>query len=654
MDRHDQEQFHTSAVSEDYSLEDIMKEFGTPEQAPPAPTPEPEPEPEVIKIVPTAKPKPVKSVSDDTMVFQPIRTPVPMPDPDAPMKIASDGKLPKASQKTAPQKAEAKRKIEIKESEPLQEQLKKARQGLTGQHIRALFAPLVALLAFFVLLYHENEWTFLPFVKDLGFILPLLLLCAVILLTYDVFLKAAEDLLRLRIGLHTLSCIAAVLALVQAVISANTEPQTYCAIAAILLSAQLRALHNERSSQFHILRTISSFEAPMGIYDTPKLLKNADSLRRKNGNVTDFFEKLENKNTPHKVLRIYATVMFILLPLIAYLLSVGGKITLIKAWLLLLFGAVPCGAAAVYVRPFASICKRLAKYSGALCGWFGGKIFGGKHTIVLSDEDLFPKKNITSNGMKLYGAHKAPRIIAYALAALKIVESPLVDLFQSLLESQYGKPLSATQHRIYNDGGIGAEISGDIVLVGSLSFMRSMGVHMPAGTRVRQAVYVAVGGELAGIFAVKYRPSSSTKAGLRDILANHNFSVILATKDFLISPEMIAAKYDLPTDSMQCPDYSERLRLCDSASEETARQGALIAKDTFGAFAVTVASGRTLRMCTLSCLVLNLLVGMMGLLLCIALIAWNATTVASALHIALFQLLWSFLSGLISFIILKT
>jgi len=391
----------------------------------------------------------------------------------------------------------------------------------------------------------------------------------------------------------------------------------------------------------------------MGIFDTPKLLENVDSLRRDSGNTVDFLENLERRNVPQKILRVYATVLFFLLPALSYFLSSAKALPLIEVWLLLLLGAIPCGAALTFVGPFASIAKRLSNYRGALCGWHGAKVFGGKHTIVIDDEDLFPRKNITSNGMKIFGSYKAPRIIAYALAALKLVDSPLTDLFQSLLETQYGKQFPVTQHRIYDDGGIGAEIAGDIVLVGSLSFMRSMGVHMPAGTRVRQAVYVSVGGELAGIFAVKYKPNTSTRAGLRDVLANRNFSIVLATRDFLISPELIAAKYELPTDSMRFPNYPERLRLHLQAPTENVRQGALIAKDTFGAFAVTVASGRTLRLSTIVCLTLGILAGLLGFMLCLLLLAWNAVAVASPLHIATFQLLWLILNAFVSFVILR-
>lgn len=657
MNRHKPEQLNNPAVSDEqetYCLEDIIREFGTSASSQASET---NPcEATVSESHPSKEPK---KASEDTLVFRPIQTAPITADPDAPTKIAPDIK-PVTLIREVPEKAKPKKQergvIEpIAQPEPpsVQEQLKACRQGLSSRHIRLLLLTLPVLLGLFVLLYDYNGWAFLPVVNQLGTVLPPLLLAISVVLSYDVFTTAVKDLLQLRIGLHTLTCIASVLAVIDAILQKNAASQSYCSVASLLLLGQLKALHTEKVGIFHTLRTICAFDAPMGIFDTTKLVKNKDSLQRDAGDVPDFLYRLEHRNAPRRIIRIYATGLFFILPILAYMLSVGKALSFIQVWLLLSFGAIPYAMALSFVRPFASVSKRLSGYQGALCGWHGARIFGGKHTVVICDEDLFPKKNIVSNGMKIYGSHKAPRIIAYALAALKLVESPLVDLFQSLLDAQNGKSCPISEYRIYDDGGIGAQIGGDIVLVGSLAFMRSMGVHMPAGTRVRQAVYVSVGGELAGIFALKYKPNSSTRAGLRDILANHNFSIILATKDFLICPELIAAKYELPTDTMRVPPYSERIRIAVDSPKERSHQGALIAKDTFGAFAVTVASGRTLRLSTIASLCINLSVGLLGLLLCILLLAWHAIDAASPFHIAAFQLLWAFLSSFVSFMILK-
>jgi hypothetical protein len=236
---------------------------------------------------------------------------------------------------------------------------------------------------------------------------------------------------------------------------------------------------------------------------------------------------------------------------------------------------------------------------------------------------------------------------------LEKADTPLTPLFEALLQEQYGKHSRPREFRFYDLGGVGVEIGTDIVLVGNLSFIRSMGVHMPLGTKVRQAVYVSINGELAGIFALRYKANSSTRDGLRDVLNNRNFSIILATRDFLITPELIAAKYARPTDAMRFPPYTERIRLSATNPEQAMSQGALIADDTFGALAVTVAAGRTLKNCSLVTTSLSLCAGAFGLLLCILLLAWNALAIASPMHIVTFQFIWSFVTAFIGFILLR-
>lgn len=179
--------------------------------------------------------------------------------------------------------------------------------------------------------------------------------------------------------------------------------------------------------------------------------------------------------------------------------------------------------------------------------------------------------------------------------------------------------------------------------------MRSMGVHMSDGARVRQAVYVSVNGELAGIFAVKYKPSASTRAGWRALLANPGNSVILATRDFLITPELLAARYELAVGRHRLPPSTpERLRLSEAVGGEADAQGALIAKETFGAFASAVAAAQTLRSTTRFSTVLSLLSGILGLCLCALLLYWGSAAAVSPFHIAAFQLIWALVAGFLS------
>ncbi len=635
------DQLHIApAPAGDYSLEEILKEF-SPEDAP----------------LP-------KKVSSDTQVFTPISDPEPIisptPTEDEPIKIFRSSKDVKVKpiHHTLPPIRIVDPPPQEEQEEPLAEEpgdtpielLHKTHRTLSRLLFQRLFLCLIPLIGTFLLLYTAKGWDSVPFLNDHIPAIALALLVIALLMSYPVLWQGLKDLFRLRISLYTIGSVSAVVCLIYSF----THPHTvYAPLVTTQLFFLMQSLVNEQAALFYTARTLTGFQTPMGVCNAPQLLAETPSLRRDPGNVADFMSKLKVSSLPQDLFCVYASILLTLLPILSFFLSRSADLPYMQVWLLLLMGSVPYAGMLCYFKPFRALARRLSKYGGALCSWHGAQIFGGKHTILLRDGDLFPRKGISSNGMKLYNGHEMTKIISYALAALEKADSPLRYLFEDMLREQYGKRSRVGEYRFYDYGGIGVEIGQDIVLVGNLSFIRSMGVHMPAGTRVRQAVYISVNGELAGIFALKYRPNASTRDGLRDVLANRNFSIILATRDFLITPELIAAKYSLPTETMGFPDYSERLRLSATDPEQAMSQGALIAEDTFGALAVTVAAGRTLKNCALATTSLTLCAGALGLLLTILLIAWNALSVATPMHIVSFQLLWGMVTSFIGFILLR-
>lgn len=647
----DREQLNSAPPigDETYNLEDILREFGS--EAPPSPSEAPASPPAENAASSDGGSRPLSS---NTIRFHPLGG------DDAPSdQTAKTQAIPTVETVFAAKPAKAlppKPHITAlpKQVPPTpQELLKKPHSGIGLFRLRLYLLLPVALLTLLPSLGDRLPFRldFLPTALMSWFTVALFTLA--MLLALEVNARGVSDLLHLRVGLYTPAVAAAVLALIHTVRHRGSSEPSFCAVVIVLYFFLMRSVLCEKKAMRYTLRAVSSFTAPMGVYDTPQLIKNTASLRRDIGKTEDFMEHLLLPDRPQKLFRVYGRCLLLLTGAGAWLLSYFMQKDLVLSWLLLLLGSLPfCGAMA-YSRPFARLAKRLFNFGGALCGWHGAQVFGGKHTIILRDEDLFPKSSISSNGMKLYGAYPASRVIAYALAALNAANSPLVDLFETLLQSQLGTHYPVADHRFYDIGGIGAEIFDDIVLVGSLAFMRSMGVHMPQGARVRQAVYVSVNGELAGVFALRYKPNHSTKTGLRSVLANRNFSVVLATRDFLITPELISAKYELSVAALRFPDYRERLRLSANDRSENRRQGALIAKDSFGAFATTVSAGRTLRICALFSAFLSIFGGIIGLALCAALLIWDAASVISPINVLLFQLVWAAVNGFLTYVLLK-
>lgn len=632
MERRDPEQLNRPDASAEYPLEDIIREFS---DAPPK-----------------------KELSGDTLSFTPIRTKKTV-DKGAAIKVVSDTVVLPSSLQAETSVLPAPIPIPTPEERQKNEemtpltQLQKTVSGRALQKLRAVILAIIAGASIFLTLYAVLSWDFLALSKETPSVCLMILLSLSVLLSYDILWRGLTDLVHFQPSPFTLSIPIIILAGLDAFRAAPSRSDNYCGAVTVLLFFLMRTLCAERRGKFYTLRTVCSFRNPMGIFHAPQLNDKAPSLRRDPADIGTFLGDLQKKDKPQMIVSIYCTVLLPLSAAIAFLLTRNSNGDFFLGWLLLLLGGLPFSAVLAYPRVFSVLAKRLSRIDGALSGWRSAKVFGGKHTIIIRDEDLFPVSGISSNGMKLFSAYRPNRIIAYALAALDAAGSPLTELFESLLQGQYGTHFAVSEYRFYENNGIGAEIAGDIVLVGSLGFMHSMGVQMPAGAKVRQAVYVSVNGELAGIFALKYKANTSTRKGLRDVLANRNFSVVVATRDFLITPELIASKYELPTDHMKFPPYPERLRLAELDPNRKAEQGGLIAKDTFGAFASTVAAGRTLRMTSLVALALCLFVSLLGIVLCSLIILWNSTAAASPVHILTFQILWVLALDFVTFIMLK-
>lgn len=660
MNERDPEQLNTPDASAEYSLEDIVREFGgTPAED--AASSEPA-EGAGIDEAPADDAPPSEAPKGDTITFgtlpsKKLKPASPTIRLDVPVRRAdelpqetpekNDDELPAPIPIPTPEERK-------KAAEPTpQSVLKEAAAGRTFLRLRTVLLGILAAASVLLTLYTVRGWDFLGLAAGTPDVLLLILLSVCVLLSYDVLWRGILDLIHFRPSPFTLSAPLIALAGIDALRTAPGRPGNYCGAVTVLLFFLMRTLCAERSGRFYTLRTVCSFRNPMGIYNVQQVNEGAPSLRRDPAKTGSFLNDLLQRDRPQRLISVYSTVLFPLSAGLAFLLTRNRDVSFSRAWLLLLLGGLPFFASLGYPRIFAALARRLSRIGGALSGWHSAMVFGGKHTIIIRDEDLFPISGVTTNGMKVYGSYRPNQVISYALAALDAAGSPLSELFEGLLKAQYGTHSVPSTYRIYDNNGIGAEIGSDVILVGSLAFMRAMGVYMPSGAKVRLAVYVSVNGELAGIFALKYKANRSTRTGLRDVLMNRNFSVILATRDFLITPELIAAKYRLPTDAMKFPSYSKRLRLAELDPDRKAEQGGLIAKDTFGAFASTVAAGRTLRMAARVCTVICFSVAFLGLIVCALILLWNSHDAASPLHLLTFQLLWAFVLDFVTFVLLK-
>ncbi len=666
------------AGEEVYSLEDILREFGgwTPQEQPEAE--EAQPEAEEAK---PAEQKPGFRLTDmtgDTIRFAVIREEdLPPPEPEQPAEPVEMPEEPEAEPDRRKRQEERKaRRRMARRHRRLKAQRRKAyraerraqrqdepevlystpEEACTAYakggtlRLRILASGLLTALSVLMLLLSRYPLGVLDLTGygrafSVG-VLAILLLQSV--LSLDVFMRGLYQMLRLRFDLMSLMVLSVLITVLDSFFAIPQGRMPYCAVASVNLLFALRSVALEKKAKWRTLKTALSMETPVAAVKVEKAWRDLDCIFRQEGSLEDFTSMLETPDAAQKAMRVYGPAAAILTAAMAIFSAFRGEGDLLWAWAGLLTAAVPAGGFLACCRPFRILANRLSHSGAAVCGWRGAKLLSGENGIVIRDNDLFPVENISMNGMKMYSDLPVRQVVGYATAVVRAAGSGLLPLFETVMKNEDARTYTVDTFRQYEGGGLGAEIRGDVVLLGSLAFMRLMGVRVPEGTRVQSAVYISVNRELAGVFALTYTPASGTRTGLQNVLRSPGLTPVLATRDFMITPGLVKKRYKISVDRMEFPVVAERAKLSAENAGEDGRQGALMAGDSFSGFAAAVAGSRQLRRTVHQAVLVALLSGVIGMALLFLMTYMGAEAAASAANLFLYQILWLIPSLLIT------
>lgn len=472
-------------------------------------------------------------------------------------------------------------------------------------------------------------------------------------LSYEVFIRGIYQALKLRFDLMSLVTLAVLLSVSDSFFAIGQGRAPFCPVTAVTLLLALWSVILEKRAKWRTLKTVLSMDQPLAAAKQEKAWHGLDCVFRREGSLEDFTAMLETPDAAQKVMRVYAPLAAAASLVFAVLAAYRTDGSVLWSWTAILTAALPGGGLIACCRPFSILAKQLHGIGAAVCGWRGAKLLSGECGIVIEDRDLFPEKNISMNGMKMYSELPVRQVVGYATAVVQAAGSGLLPLFEEVMKSEDGRRYSVDSFRQYEGGGLGAEIRGDVVLMGSLPFMRLMGVAVPEGIRVQSAVYLSVNKELAGVFALSYQPSAGTRSGLNYVLRSKGLTPVLATRDFMITPALVKKRYKISTDRFEFPVVAERVALSDPRTA-SGRQGALMSRDHFLSFAGAVAGSRLLRRSVHSAVAVSLLSGVFGLMLMAVLTYVGAVQTLSALNLLLYTLLWLLPTLLITGLVGKT
>ena len=665
-----------------YSLEEIMNEFGgwTKRDAP-APA-EPVTDETVRLAVPAAEAKGEEKPAEppaggDTIRFTPVEEEK-APEPERPAvwtyRGEPDPERPAPDPKEARELARAERR-EKRQAEKRRRQLerfqkKEARKKRAQEQPEHTFASPEAAYAFYAAASGTRLRLLVSTLLCLGSVLLLVLstplitgafsdhaavfsaaMLGLLLLqavcSYDVCLSGVIALLRFRFDQYSMLFLALCAVVADAFFAVAEGRTPFCTVAGILLLLALWGRDLLYDARRRSLRAISNMDEPVAAIREEKAWHGYDCIFRAPGDAGQFAVQLEMPDAGSRIMRVWAPVMTAVTLALSVLTSLRTGEHFLWAWSAMLLASFPAGILIAYAKPFSALARRLYRAGAAIAGWQGARILSGEAGLIVEDADLFPPQNVTQGGMKLYGSRPAPMVIGYANAVVQTAGSGLVPLFEQMMHDQNGRRYTVDTFRRYEGGGLGATIRGDVVLMGSIAFMKLMRVRVPEGTRLKQAVYLSVNGELTAVFALNYAPAESVRAGLASVLRAGALVPVLATRDFMITPQFLKQRYKIPPEHIEFPIVEERAALSEPETVRSGTQGALMARSSFASFAGSVVAARGLRSTAILCICIALVGSILGAGLMFVLTFLGADLAASCWNLFLYTALW-LLPGLLA------
>jgi len=455
-------------------------------------------------------------------------------------------------------------------------------------------------------------------------------------------IEGMADLFRKRFTLNTLLVFTFIVCCVDGVIGLKELRVPCCAAFSLETTMSLWSAYQRRNTEMGQMDTMRKAVRldKIGVYDD--YYGEKKGFLRAEGQVDDFMACYSETARPEKVLNWYAFAALLISIGIGVLAGLRNSNPYIgvQVCAVSLLAAVPVTAFVTYSRPMAILERRLHAVGTVLCGWRGIEALCGKAVVPLSHDDLLPVSSVRMNGVKFYGSRAPEEIIAYGTALIVSSGSGLAPLFTQVLDSRNGHHYDAQDMRSYENGGLGGEVEQTPVLVGSLEFLKQMGVEVPDGVRVSQAVCVAIDGEFCGLFAICYEKDKASAAGLSTLCAYRGLYPMISDVDFMLTEEFIRKHFGVRTRRMIFANNNDLDQLEGLELGEDAVVGALTTKDGILPFAYGITGARAARTACRIGVIVHLIGGCLGLAMMLTLTLLNAFALLTPANMFLYQIVW--------------
>jgi len=454
-------------------------------------------------------------------------------------------------------------------------------------------------------------------------------------------LEGLYDLFSGRFTLNTLLTATFAACIADSVFCLQEMRVPICAAFTLEVAMSLWNTYHRRSTEMGQMDTMRKAVRLDSVVKCDDYYEGKPGFLRGEGQVEDFMEHYNELSGPQKAQNWYALLSLLAAIGVAAVAGVFHGVSMaIQIFSTTLLVAVPASMFITLSRPEAVLERRLHKLGTVLCGWSGVKALGAKGYIPLKDYDLFPTGAVKMNGVKFYGDRDPEEVIAYAAALMDANGGNLAPIFDQLLTSRNGFHYDAENLQFYGNGGIGGEICGEPVLLGTLDFLKDMGVEVPEGTMVKQAVYVSIDGELSGLFALTYTRTKFAAGGLATLSSHRRVIPVIIARDFMMTESFLKEKFGIRNRRAIFATRAIQEELDEKVPAEDAQALALTTQEGLAPKAFAITGARALRTACKLGLLIHIIGGVLGILIMLALAIVGSTHLLTPIHVLLYQLVW--------------
>ena len=497
---------------------------------------------------------------------------------------------------------------------------------------------------------HENRMRLMVFSQFLALLVSALL-------GSNQLIEGLAALLRKKFTLNTLLVVSFVVCCLDGILCLKQVRVPCCAAFSLQMTMSLWSAYHRRNTEISRMDTMRKAIRLDGVAACPAYMDGKKGLLRKEGQVEDFMDHYAETGKPETRLNTYALVAGCVALAIGIAagvlegLSAGvaaGVAAGVQVTAVSLLAAVPASAFVCQSRPAWVLERRLHKLGTVLCGWQGVEGLSGKAVFPVTYGDLYPADAVRLNGVKFFGAWEPELVVAYATAVITAEESGLTGVFHQVLDSYSGRHYDAYNLTHYDNGGVCGVVEGETVLIGSASFLKDMDIEVPENAKVKNGVYVAISGELSGLFAVSYEKTQSAAAGISTLTSYRKLQCVMTSDDFMLTHRFMQSKFGVKPKRFCLPNHDVRAQLRQTELEEDAQTLLMTTATGLAPIAYGVTGARMLRITCRFGAVLHMVGGAIGLGIMALLVALGALELLTPANMFLYQLVWAIPAVLIT------